>query len=212
METANTSSGDEHRPGVGYTVVRHIFRTMVYTPVYAISFGVICAAFTAYALANPGTEIGTFILLVILGWSIYAGQLEALDSLDDKEGRSRALPEKIIVGAFTLLYYNAMVLLSVVFALVVNTAGYPALAVASVILLPTADIWLGRQFNAGIAYSTLTLAEWIGGSLMDAYERVPAEEVAYAIVSLVSSVKDVLPPVTDHLVLTSISGRRLKKN
>lgn len=212
MATATTGSEENSRPGVVYTVVRHIFRTIVYTPIYAVGFGVICAAFTIPALILPGSEAGTMILLVILGWAIFAGQLEALGYLNDGESEERALPERIILGAVTGVYYNLMVLISVGTGFLLNTFGYPELAVAAVMLIPSGDIWMGRKFNTGLAYSMLSVAEWMGEMVMDAYKQIPAEKLIYSVIALVGSVKDALPPMTDHLALTSFSGRKIDRN
>lgn len=130
--------------------------------------------------------------LAILGWAAYFGVVFYMSSLH-RVGETSTISEleeprsvKIVASIMVLLYYNTIVMLSIISAVILYAADFTVLAIPAAILVPFIDGEATRRSypSFGIAFMILpAIVSWI-------VRRLPGG---------VSEVADILSTVTDNL-------------
>lgn len=190
-----------------FVVVRHILQSIVYTPVYMIAVGFIVMPFTLIVISSPETKPGAYVLLSLGGLALYMGQIESLGEVNRDETDYHWF-EKIVITVTSVVYYNVIFFLTLVFALATYQTGYPGIAVLIGFLLPAIDLHAGREYGVGVVVLFVILSSKIGKKGAQYFDRLTKH--IKSIGKILVSVNDIFPPVFAHLELTVMARRRFE--
>jgi hypothetical protein len=194
-------------------VLGYFIGATVYTAVHFVAVSFVTFLFTAGSLFSSNRASAGYVFLVVLGWAIIFGQLEAFNKIDTGNEDVPAVVQFFQIIA-TFVYYNGFLALAVTFAIAFQQAGFPGLATATALGAPIADISISRSDNlpGGVAYWMFRGAEWCGEKVIGVYDRIPAKRIFSALVLRVdyiySSIKDGIPATASHLSVSSVTRRR----
>jgi len=208
MSTENRTEGDE-RSGFTVEVLQYLLQTVVYTPLFFLGLGMVTFVFSVYVLLLPTDPLSSYIALVLASWALIFGQLEARDGINQTD-RDESSITRFIVSVATVLYYNFMMVLVLVLALIAQANGATEMATAIAILIPAADIYGTWEYNIGFAAVVGRFSYWVGERVTEFYEQIPAQKALKAINEILLSVNDAIPPATRYLHLDTINRRHLR--
>jgi hypothetical protein len=201
------SDAEEQRHGLMYVTARHLYRTMVYTPVYFLGFAASATVPTLLAIGAPDAAFSEYVALALGGLAVHAGQLQATEQLTtDTTEQSRLL--YVSFATVSILYYNLIVASAAGIGVAAGSYG-PVFAVVIAFLLPVTDVELSREYGRGGMAVAAWFAVTAGTAAETAYEDSRLAGFVTRVVAFLSTPEDIVPPALNQISLRSLTaGRR----
>lgn len=139
----------------------HLGRTLLYAPLYFLSFAASTFLLTLAMLSGENQLVSIYVYAGLVGYALYGSQLAALDEVGDEE-QDLSVLTKLLLVVWVFLYCHTIMFFSVAISIALATAGLREAALIAAFVIPVGDIYLNRAYDTGLAHYSQRPVEWLG--------------------------------------------------
>lgn len=199
---------EHEEQGLLFAYFDRLIGTIGWSLVFFITISVVSFPIIS-GIIQAGSEETGFLLLALLGMSLYLSQMQIKGIIDSSYEDVSKFTEGLmdIVG---IIYYNFILLVAVLFGYAFATIGYPVVGVLVAMSLPIADMEMSRRIwylsVSGVS-GNITLR--IGQVITQAYVRFSTRKFAQNVAELLDLIHTAVPSPFQRMSISSGNRRRL---